>query len=84
VGTSAAWSLSGTILPTIRATSPSDQVGQVAGLLSSLWSLAMLTGTLLAGWLVAISPVLPFVTVAFLNVPTMVAAFRLRQALRSS
>jgi MFS family permease len=83
VGTSAAWSLSGTILPLVRATSPGDQVGQVAGMLSSLWSLAMLTGTLLAGWLVSISPVLPFATVALLNLPTVVAAFRLRQALRS-
>jgi len=83
IGTSAAWSLSGTILPLVRATSPSDQVGQVAGLRSSLWSLAMLTGTLLAGWLVEVSPVLPFATVALLNLPTAVAAFRLRKALRS-
>lgn len=84
VGTSAAWSLSGTILPMVRATSPGDQVGQVAGLLSSLWSLAMLTGTLLAGWLVEISPVLPFVTVALLNLPTAVAAFRLQRSLRAA
>lgn len=83
VGTSAAWSLSGTILPMVRATAPGDQVGQVAGMLSSLWSLAMLTGTLLGGWLVEITPVLPFITVALLNIPTAIAAFRLRQALRA-
>lgn len=83
IGTSTAWSLSGTILPLVRATSPGDQVGQVAGMLHSLWSLAMLTGTLLAGWLVEISPILPFATVAALNIPTAIAAFRLRRALRA-
>ena len=84
VGTAAAWSLSGTILPLVRAAAPADRAGQVVGLLHLLWSLAMLAGTLLGGWLVVVSPALPFWAVALLNLPTPVAALRLRRALRSA
>lgn len=82
VGTAVAWSLSGTTLPLIRAAAPANQAGQIVGLLHLLWSLAMLTGTLLGGWLVVINPALPFWTVACLNLPTAAAAFRVRRALR--
>lgn len=82
VGTCAAWSLSGTIPPLIYATAPAEQAGQVVGLLHLLWSLAMLTGTLIAGWLVAIHPALPFGAVALGTLPAAVAALRLRRALR--
>ena len=82
VGTAAAWSLSGTILPLVRAAVPGDQAGQVVGLLHLLWSLAMLTGTVLGGWLVALHPALAFWTAALLNLPTVVAAVRLRRSLR--
>lgn len=82
VGTSAAWSLSGAIPPLIHATAPPDQAGQVIGLLHFLWSLAMLSGTLLAGWLVVAHPALPFGVVALLNLPTALAALRLRRSLR--
>jgi MFS family permease len=82
VGTGSAWSLSGTIPPLIYATAPADQTGQTVGLLHLLWSLAMLTGTLVGGWLVAINPALPFWAVAILNLPTVFAACRLWRALR--
>lgn len=81
IGTAVAWSLSGCSLPLIRAAASPDEVGQVVGLLHLLWSLAMLGGTLLAGWLVVVSPALPFWTVAFLGVPAAVAARRLRRSL---
>lgn len=82
VGTAAAWSLSGAILPLVRAGAPATQTGQIVGLLHLLWSLAMLTGTLLGGGLVAINPALPFWTVALLNLPAVVAARCLWRALR--
>ena len=82
VATCAAWSLSGTIPPLIYATAPPEQAGQVVGLLHLLWSLAMLTGTLLAGWLVALNPSLPFWTIALLGLPAIAAAYRLKHALR--
>ena len=82
IGTGAAWSLSGTIPPLIYATAPAEQTGQTVGLLHLLWSLAMLTGTLVGGWLVAINPTLPFWTVALLNLPTVLAALQLWRALR--
>lgn len=84
VGTAVAWSLSGTTLPLIRATAPASAVGQVVGLLHLLWSLAMLSGTLLAGWLVVLGTTLPFWTVALLTLPAIVAAYRLWRALRST
>jgi MFS family permease len=77
-----AWSLSGTIVPLVRATAPANQAGQIVGLLHLLWSLGMLAGTLLAGGLVAVSPPLPFWAVALLGLPAAVAAGRLRRALR--
>ena len=82
VGTAVAWSLSGCSLPLIRAAASADEVGQVVGLLHLLWSLAMLSGTLLAGWLVVVNPALPFWVAAALCVPAAVAAWRLRGALR--
>ena len=82
VGTAVAWSLSGTSLPLIRAAASDDAVGQVVGLLHLLWSLAMLGGTLLAGWLVVVNPALPFWTVALLGLPAAVAAYRLWHSLR--
>lgn len=84
VGTAVAWSLSGTTLPLIRAAAPANQSAQIVGLLHLLWSLAMLTGTLLAGWLVVVNPALPFWTVACLNLPAAAAAFRVRRAVRSA
>ncbi len=81
LGTAVAWSLSGTILPLIRAAAPAEAVGQVVGLLHLLWSLAMLAGTLLAGWLVVFGAALPFWTVALLALPAAVAAYRLWQVL---
>ena len=84
VGTAVAWSLSGCALPLIRAASSVDEVGRVVGLLHLLWSLAMLSGTLLAGWLVVVSPALPFWTAALLSLPAAVAAQRLWGSLRST
>lgn len=81
-GTAAAWSLSGAVLPLVRAAAPADQAGQIVGLLHLLWSLAMLAGTLLAGGLVAVSPALPFWVAALLGLPAALAARRLRRALR--
>lgn len=81
VGTAVAWSLSGTTLPLIRATAPPTAVGQVVGLIHLLWSLAMLSGTLLAGWLVVLGTTIPFWTVALLTVPAIVAAYRLWRTL---
>jgi MFS transporter, YNFM family, putative membrane transport protein len=83
LGTAAAWSLSGTIPPLIHATAPDGQTGHLVGLLHLLWALAMLTGTLLGGGLVALNPALPFAAVAVLNLPTVLAAVRLRRALQS-
>lgn len=83
VGTAVAWSLSGTTLPLIRATAPANQTGQVVGLLHLLWSLAMVTGTALAGGFVVVSPALPFGIVALLSVPAAAAAYRLWRALRT-
>ena len=80
-GTAVAWSLSGTTLPLIRATAPPTAVGQVVGLLHLLWSLAMLSGTLLAGWLVVLGTTFPFWTVALLTLPCIVAAYRLWRSL---
>ena len=83
-GTAVAWSLSGTSLPLIRAAASDDEVGQVVGLLHLLWSLAMLGGTLVAGWLVVLSPALPFWTVTLLSLPAAVAAYRLWRSLRQT
>jgi len=76
-GTALAWSLSGAVLPLIRAAAPAEEVGQVVGLLHLMWSLAMLTGTLLAGWLIVAGAALPFGTVALIALPAIVAAYRL-------
>lgn len=81
-GTAVAWSLSGATLPLIRAAAPAEEVGQVVGLLHLMWSLAMLTGTLLAGWLVVVGAALPFGTVALIALPAIVAAYRLWRSLR--
>jgi MFS family permease len=81
-GTAVAWSLSGTTLPLIRAAAPDEAVGQVVGLLHLMWSLAMLTGTLLAGWLVVAGAALPFGTVTLIALPAVVAAYRLWRSLR--
>jgi MFS family permease len=81
-GTAVAWSLSGTTLPLIRAAAPAGESGQVVGLLHLMWSLAMLTGTLLAGWLIVVGATLPFWTVALITLPAIVAAYRLWRSLR--
>ena len=81
-GTAVAWSLSGTTLPLIRAAAPAGESGQVVGLLHLMWSLAMLTGTLLAGWLIVVGAALPFWTVALITLPAIVAAYRLWRSLR--
>jgi MFS family permease len=81
-GTAVAWSLSGTSLPLIRAAASADAVGQVVGLLHLLWSLAMLGGTLVAGWLVVLNPALPFWAVTLMSLPAAVAAYRLWRVLR--
>ena len=83
LGTCVAWSLSGTIPPLIYATAPPEQAGQVVGLLHLLWSLAMLTGTLLAGGLAALNPALPFWTAALINLPAVAAALSLARTLRA-
>ena len=43
---------------------------------------APLAGTLLAGWLVALAPFLPFAVAAAIGLPAALAATQLRQALR--
>jgi hypothetical protein len=58
----------------MRAIAPPGQAGQVVGLNHLLWCLAMLTGTLLAGWLVTVDEALPFWLAAALNLPTVFAA----------
>jgi hypothetical protein len=68
----------------MRAVAPAGQTGQTVGLLHLLWCLAMLVGTLLAGWLVVLDPALPFWTVALLNLPTAFAALGVRRFLSRS
>ena len=74
LATCVAWSLSGAVMPLVRAVAPADQQGQTVGLLHLLWCLAMLSGALLAGWLLTINPALPFIAVALLNLPAAPAA----------
>jgi MFS family permease len=74
LATCVAWSLSGAVMPLVRAVAPADRQGQTVGLLHLLWCLAMLSGALLAGWLLPIHPALPFVAVALLNLPAVPAA----------
>jgi MFS family permease len=82
LGTAAAWALSGTLPPLIRALAPAHQRGQVVGLLHVLWCLAMLSGTLAGGWLVTLNTALPFWAAAVLTLPTALAALGVRRILR--
>jgi len=72
----------GTTLPLVRVIAPAEQTGQVVGLPHLLWSLAMLTGTALAGGLVIVGTALPFWVVTLLGLPAAIAAHRLWRALR--
>jgi len=79
--TAVAWALSGTIPPLVRVAAPNEQIGRALGLLHFLWALSMLTGTLLAGGLVAVTPALPFTMAALVGVPAAIAAEWLRRTL---
>lgn len=68
LGIAAAWSLSTLMYVWVADGLPKDEHPATFGLLHAVWSLCMITGSLLGGWLVRLTPGLPFLLVALINI----------------
>ena len=68
LGVAAAWSLSALMYVWVADGVPQGEHASSFGLLHAVWSLSMITGSLLGGWLVRSTPGLPFVVAGLLNV----------------
>jgi MFS family permease len=68
LGIAAAWSLSTMMYVWVSDSVPRAEHPSTFGLLHSIWSLSMISGSLLGGWFVATLPGLPFLLGALLNI----------------
>jgi len=86
-GVAAAWALSTLMYVWVADGVPKAEHASSFGLLHAVWSLSMIVGSLLGGWLVHILPGLPFLVVGLLNVGSLFLArsyYRVPPAARSS
>lgn len=67
LGIAAAWSLSTLMYVWVADGLPKDEHPATFGLLHAVWSLCMIGGSLLGGWLVRLTPGLPFLLGGLLN-----------------
>lgn len=67
LGIAAAWSLSTLMYIWVNDGVPKTEHPSTFGLLHSIWSLSMISGSVIGGWFVTTIPGLPFLTGAFLN-----------------
>src|SRR5205807_1646740 len=67
--TAALWGMSTTMTSLVRESCKPSEQGRALGVVHLLWSLGMIVGTFGGGWLVGLSPVLPFVVFGALNLP---------------
>jgi DHA1 family multidrug resistance protein-like MFS transporter len=74
--TTMAWALSTTMPPLMRAVAPSDAHGRVVGATHLTWSVAMLTGTSVSGWLVEVEPIAPLAVATACLVFSSIVAVR--------
>ncbi|MCE7982002.1 MAG: MFS transporter [Caldilinea sp. CFX5] len=68
LGIAAAWSLSTLMYVWVADGLPREEHPATFGLLHAVWSLCMIGGSLIGGWLVRLTPGLPFLVGALLNV----------------
>ena len=68
LGVSAAWSLSALMYVWVADGIPKAEHPSTFGLLHAVWSLSMISGSVLGGWLVHSAPGLPFLIAGLLNV----------------
>ena len=67
LGIAAAWSLSTLMYLWVADGLPKAEHPATFGLLHAVWSLCMIGGSLLGGWLVRLTPGLPFLLVGLVN-----------------
>jgi MFS family permease len=80
--TTMAWALSTTMPALMRAMAPQAAYGRAVGATHLTWSVAMLTGTTLGGWLVAINPIAPIVAATTCLGISAIVALRFDRACR--
>jgi MFS family permease len=68
IGAAAAWSLSTLVPGLIDEVAGTDEKGRAVGLMHAVWSLAMLSGSLIGGALIEAGTALPFVVVGLATV----------------
>jgi len=68
LGIAAAWSLSTLMYVWVADGLPKDEHPATFGLLHAVWSLCMIGGSLLGGWLVRLTPGLPFLLGGLINI----------------
>jgi MFS family permease len=68
LGVAAAWSLSTLMYVWVADGVPKPEHASAFGLLHAVWSISMITGSLLGGWLVTKATGLPFLVAGLLNV----------------
>jgi MFS family permease len=74
LGNAAAWSLSTLMYVWVTDGIPRAEHPAMFGLLHAVWSLSMVTGSMLGGWLVMAAPGLPFLLGGLLNAGAMLLA----------
>jgi MFS family permease len=76
LGNAAAWSLSVLMYVWVSDGVPKPDHPATFGLLHAVWSLSMISGSLLAGWAVRLSPGLPFLAGGLLNIVSVILVYR--------
>jgi MFS family permease len=74
-GNAAAWSLSTMMYVWVNDGIPKAEHPPTFGLLHAVWSLSMMTGSVLGGWTVAALPGLPFLVTGLFNVGSLFLIF---------
>ncbi len=75
LGVAAAWSLSAMMYVWVADGVPKTEHPATFGLLHAVWSLSMITGSVLGGWLVVSTPWLPFLLAGLLNAGSLLLTF---------
>ncbi len=71
LGIAAAWSLSTLMYVWVNDGIPKADHPSTFGVLHAIWSLSMISGSVLGGWFITTLPGLPFLTTALLNVASI-------------